>query len=220
MAAVGFDFGLAATCCMNSTSGQPFDSCTCLADNSQTSGQTVSRGESAMYHWVLEDSNAELITTSQRGNLTFKVRHMLCGPVTPFRTRLPFSRQVFSKIGVGFSPRKVQRRLSIQVRYIHTYVWNSAHACAQTYTRASTDIHGRPYIGLVLRTVGIHVQLHGDMTVAPPEGQPKLLLPDLCSSIKRPLAYWVEPQTPPRGWSVAPEGEGQGYFSPGRLSWP
>lgn len=143
MAAVGFDFGLAATCCLNSTSGQPFDSCTCLADNSQTSGQTVSRGESAMYHWVLEDSNAELITTSQRGNLTFKVRHMLYGPVTPFRTRLPFSRQVFSKIGVGFSPRKVQRRLSIRMEFrpcVCTDIYASVHGYPRaTVHRASTS---------------------------------------------------------------------------------
>ena len=64
-----------ATCCVNSTSGLAFDSlpCVCLVDNAQVTGQNLTRGESALYHWVLESSSAELITLVPRGNLTFRV---------------------------------------------------------------------------------------------------------------------------------------------------
>lgn len=71
----------AATCCVNSTSGEPFNSssfslpspCVCLTDNTLITGQNLTRGESALYHWVLETSSSELITLVPRGNVTFKV---------------------------------------------------------------------------------------------------------------------------------------------------
>lgn len=63
----------AATCCVNTTSGLAFDSCVCLVDNSQVTGQNVTRGESGLYHWVLESSSSELITLVPRGNVTFRV---------------------------------------------------------------------------------------------------------------------------------------------------
>lgn len=63
-----------ATCCVNSTSGLAFESsCVCLVDNAQVTGQNLTRGESALYHWVLESSSSELITLVPRGNLTFRV---------------------------------------------------------------------------------------------------------------------------------------------------
>lgn len=63
-----------ATCCVNSTGGLAFDSCACLVDNTQVVGQNLTRGESGLYHWVLEDSSSGL-TNSPRGNLTFTVSY-------------------------------------------------------------------------------------------------------------------------------------------------
>lgn len=64
----------AATCCVNTTSGEAFTSpCVCLVDNTQVVGQSLARGETGLYHWVLEASSSELVTLENRGNVTFKV---------------------------------------------------------------------------------------------------------------------------------------------------
>ena len=74
-----------ATCCINSTSGLAFDSsCVCLVDNAQVTGQNLTRGESALYHWVLESSSAELITLVPRGNLTFRVSGIMVNQTPTF----------------------------------------------------------------------------------------------------------------------------------------